>query len=105
MWVLPTSLNPVLETLPTSVLEVCLLGDLDPVIYISNRYEPLFLASSRIPVVLYDWKEGSSKGELGPFVVEYKSPASGNHASLLCDLGLGARVSFCAFNFLMRKVG
>lgn len=25
--------------------------------------------------------------------------------SLLCDLGLGARVSFCAFNFLMRKVG
>lgn len=31
-WVFPTSLNPVLETLPTAVLEARLLGDLDPVI-------------------------------------------------------------------------
>lgn len=55
--------------------------------------------------MLYDWKEGSSNGELGPLVVEYKSPTSGNHASPLCDLGLGARVSFCAFNFLREKWG
>lgn len=27
---------------------------------------------------------------MGLFVVEYKSPTSGNHASLLCDLGQGA---------------
>lgn len=37
-------------------------------------------------------------------MVLYKSPTSGNHASLLCDLGQGADFSLC-LQFLHEKSG